>query len=198
MKKNKTEQVETFETFCPLFPGFYGTHFEYDNEDSDIDWYNEENKTNLTWDNFEWDYADYHQRVSKAFVNKLESELQYLLPVKFEFEELRSPKEYNFRNDSINIKTELNLRQLIDLIRDRKDKAADYFKDTYTSCDGFISFHSSDITDWLNEDYIREKSSHRVGALLDCLCSIELDKDDIIYWADGEQWIDFSPKNVTV
>lgn len=56
---------KTYETYCPLFPGFYGTEFEYDNEDSDIEYYNEENKTDLKWDDFSWNYADYHSRVSK-------------------------------------------------------------------------------------------------------------------------------------
>ncbi len=46
MKKN----IKKYETFCPLFPGFYGTVFEYDNEDSDIECYNEENKTYLGYD----------------------------------------------------------------------------------------------------------------------------------------------------
>lgn len=193
----KTTKV--FETYCPLFPGFYGTLFEYDRESEDIEAYNEENKTDLNYDNFEWNYKDYSERVSKAFVNRLEKELNDILPTKdpqfkIEFQSLYSPREYNFSNDAINVRVEIDLRLLIGLIKNRKEKAAEYFKDKYTSCSGFISFHSNDVNDWLKKSYIMENPAHRVGALLDCLCSIEIDNDDIYYWCDSEYWIDFSPK----
>lgn len=187
--------MKTFETFAPLFTGFYGTIFEYDNEDYDIESYNEEHGTNLNWDDFTWEYEDYHNRVGKAFVNRLESELSQFLPIKITFQEISSPKYYNFSNDSINIKVEVNLNQLINLIEDRKEDAAKYFKDKYTSCSGFISFHSNDVDDWINKAYILERPEHRIGALLDCLCSIEIDPDGIIYWTDGENYVDFSPIN---
>lgn len=196
MKKNNKKAMQTFETFAPLFPGFYGTIFEYDSEESDIESYNKENGTNLNWEDFKWDYADYRQRISKAFVNRLEAEIGQFLPIKIEFEELVSPKECNFQTDSINIKVELNLDKLLHLISERKEKAAEYFKDKYTSCDGFISSHSNDIDDWLDKDYIlynESKAKHRVGALLDCLCTIEIEQDDIYYWTDSEMWIDFEP-----
>lgn len=191
MKQN----TQKFETFCPLFPGFYGTLFEYDSEENEMDEYNRENGTNLGYDDFNWDYADYHSRVSHAFVDKLEAEINQFLPIKMDFQELVSPREYNFANDSINVSVELNLKQLIGLIKAQKEKAAEYFKDKYTSRSGFISFHSPDIDNWLNPSYILQDSKHRIGALLDCLCSIEIDENDICYWTDSENWIDFSPKN---
>lgn len=186
-----------FKTFAPLFPGFYGTVFEYDNEEYDIEYYNEENGTDLKYDDFNWNYSEYHNRVCRAFVNRLESEINYFLPVKVDFEEIVSPKFYNFSNDSVNISVELDLQQLLSLIEQRKEEATQYFKDKYTSCSGFISFHSNDIEDWLDMDYILEKPEHRIGALLDCLCSIEIDQDEIIYWTDGESYIDFEPINQT-
>jgi hypothetical protein len=187
--------IKSFETFAPLFPGFYGTVFEYDGEGEDIDFYNEENGTDLDYDDFNWNYRDYHERVCKAFVNRLETELKQFLPITIEFQELRSPREYNFANDSINVKVDLNLPELIKLIGDRKEAATQYFKDKYTSCSGFISFHSNDVNDWLDIKYILENPEHRVGALLDCLCAIEIENDDIIYWCDSEYYIDFSPSN---
>jgi len=185
---------QKYDTFCPLFPGFYGTVFEYDGEGNDIEYYNEENKTDYGYDDFKWDYRDYSNRVCKSFVNRLESELSHLLPVKIEFQEIYSPKEYNFTNDSINVSIEVDLGQLIELIKEREKQAKEYFKNKYTSCSGFISFHSPFYEDWINPTYILQDEKHRVGALLDCLASIEIDEDDICYWADGEQWIDFELK----
>lgn len=192
--KQDTKKTKVFETYCPLFPGFYNTVFQYDNEDSDIDYYNEENNTNLSYDDFEWNYKDYENRVAKSFVNRLETELRQFLDITITFQDVYSPKEYNFYNDHIDIKVELNLDELLQLIKDRKEQAAQYFRDKYTSCSGFISSHSNNIETWLSKKYILENTGHRIGALLDCLCSIEIDGDDIIYWADGEQWIDFEAK----
>lgn len=175
-----------YDTFCPLFPGFYGTVFEPSCEESEIYDYNKENKTDLGYDDFTWDYSEYNNRVAKSFLNRLEKELNYFLPIKIEFQRIHSPREYNFTNDSIYISVELDLPALIKLLRERKKDAAAYFRHTYTSCSGFISHHSNDITDWLNEAYILQKPEHRIGALLNCLCFCEINEDDIIYWCDDE------------
>ncbi len=182
-----------YETYCPLFPGFYNTVFQYDNEEMDIESYNQENNTDLNYDDFEWNYREYEERICKAFANRLESELKDYLPIKIRMQTIFSPKEYNFSNDSINVEISLDLNRLIRLIKDRKEDAAKFFKDKYTSRSGFISFHSPYFSDWLNKEYLLEKPSHRIGGLLDCLCSIEISQDDITDWIDGESYIDFSP-----
>lgn len=175
-----------YETFCPLFPGFYNTVFEPLCEEYEIHSYNEENNTELGYDDFTWDYKEYEQRIAKCFVSRIEKELKQFLPIKIEFQNVHNPREYNFTNDSINISVSLSLDKLIKLIRDRKKDAAVYFRDKYTSCSGFISLHSNDLTDWLNKKYILEEPKHRIGALLDCLCFCEINNDDIIYWCDDE------------
>lgn len=177
-----------------MFPGFYGTVFEYDSEQEDIQSYNEENKTAFTFDDFKWDYAERAERICKAFVNRLETELKEFLPITIEFESIYSPREYNFANDSINVSVELDLPVLIKQIMVRREAAAKYFKETYTSYDGFISFHSPDYNDWVNEEYIRENTKHRVGALLECLCQIELKEEETYYWVDGETHCDYDVK----
>lgn len=184
--------MNTFNTFAPMFPGFYNTALEYDNEEQGTKSYNEENKTEYEYDDFAWDYKGYHIRVAKAFVNRLESELKQFLEIQLEFQELISPKEYNFTTDSINIAAELDLNELLKLIVNRFEQAKDYFAAHYTSCSGFVSSHSNNIADWLNKDYILAKPEHRIGALLNCLCDIELDQDSITYWCDSENHISYS------
>lgn len=188
-----------YNTFCPLFPGFYGTHFEYAGEDSDISYYNQEYGTSLGYDDFKWDYREYEKRVAKAFVERIEKELNEFIKIKIEFQEVRSPREYNFENDSINISVQVSLNKLLQLILARKEQATEYFKETYTDCSGFISSHSPFIEDWLNKDYILEKPEHRIGALLDCLCSIEIDTDSTTYWCDSQTgYIDYTPNDECV
>jgi hypothetical protein len=184
-----------YETYCPLFPGFYGTVFEPDCEDNEISGYNEENGTDYGYDDFNWDYTEYENRIAKSFVNRVERELKQFLPIKIEFQNIHSPKEYNFTNDSINVIISLSLDKLIKLIRDRSAAASEYFKSTYTSCSGFISFHSSNINDWLNKKYILDDPAHRIGSLLNCLCFCEINRDDAAYWCDDETgYISYSLK----
>lgn len=186
--------TENYKTFAPMFVGFYGTHFEFNNEEYDIDDYNETNGTNLSYDDFNWDYEDYRERICRAFVNKLENELNYYLPIKFEYERIHSPKEYNFMNDSIYVNVSVNLDDIYGIINENKELARQYFLNQYTSRDGFISFHSNNLENWLNKEYILEDNSHRIGALLDCICNILIDYEDTYYWADNENYVNFSPK----
>lgn len=186
--------MKKFKTFAPLFPGFYNTIFEYNSESDDISFYNEEHGTDFDYEDFEWDNEDYEQRVSSAFVSRLETELKQYLDIKIEFEAVSSPKYYNFSNDSINIEVELELTELLKLVRSNMEEATAYFKDKYTSRDGFMSFHSNDIWDWLDKEYILEKPEHRIGALLEYVCQSKIGDEDIIYWADSEYWMGFSPK----
>ncbi len=180
-------------TWLPLFPGFYSTILEPD-EESEIYRYNQENGTDLDYDAFNWDYDEYRERAGKAFCNRVENELNEFLPVKIKYQSVYSPREYNFENDSIYIEVTFSLGKLLKLIKDRKEEAAQYFKDTFTSRSGFISFHSADIYDWLNPEYIREKPSFRVGALLECLLWCEIDTEDIIYWVDSELYLNYELK----
>lgn len=187
--------METFETYAPLFAGFYGTIYEYNNEDFDIESYNEENNTNLNYDDFEWDYSDYRERIAKRFVSEIESELNMYFPIKITYQNIQSPKYYNFTNDSINISVEVDLNKLIDLIKENNNEAEKYFLDNYTSRDGFISFHSNDINDWINIKYILEDDKHRVGAIIDCLASIFINIEDINSYVLEETYINFKRKN---
>lgn len=183
-----------YNTWCPLFPGFYGTLFEPD-ESNEIYSYNQENNTDLDYDDFEWHYGEYRERVSKAFVNRVERELNDFLPVKIKYESLHSPREYNFTNDSINVEIKCSLHKLIGLIKERRENATLYFENRFTSRSGFISFHSPDIDQWLQIAYIKENLSFRVGALLECLLWCEIDTDDIMYWADGEGYLEYTVKD---
>ncbi len=183
---------QSYKTWCPLFPGFYGTIYEPD-ETSEIESYNDEYKTDLNYDDFNFDYDQYYKDLSTEYVNKLEVEINSnILPVKMTFEAVQSPREYNFTNYSINIDLEIDLDELINIISNNKDKAAEYFKDKYTSCSGFISFHSNDIEDWLNIEYINEKPAHRIGALLECACYVNGISDDEMMYINAN--LDIWPK----
>jgi ABC-type transport system substrate-binding protein len=153
--------IRLIESYLPIFNGFYNTHFEAD-EESMI----EEGKT---YDDYEWNYDDYKNRVAVACCEAIQKELKNL-GIKVEFQTIQSPKYYNFSNDSINVAYHLEedtYKNLYKYILENKDAFTTYIKENYSSYDGFMSFHSNDANDWLTYLIEEDKLSHRFGACLE-------------------------------
>ena len=177
------------QTFLPVFNGFYNTLFEnvIDNTvDDAIEYHNEQNNTDLVYDDFNFDFDSIMQEICKNAVSKIEEKLNEIgINCKIIYENLISPREYNFSNDSINI--EINFKkfsQVIEILEQNYDSFAQYIKDHYTSCSGFISSYSSYASDWmedLRED--AENEAHKVGAVLDfILQEVEDYKPEDLYF----------------
>ena len=177
------------QTFLPVFNGFYNTLFEdiLDNAtDNAIEWYNEDNKNSLNYDNFDFDFITLQNEICKDAVSKIEEKLNEIgINCTIIYENLVSPKYCNFSNDSINI--EINFKkfsQVIEILEQNFDSFTQYIKDNYTSRDGFISNYSSYASGWmedLRED--AENEAHKVGAVLDfILQEVEEYKDENLYF----------------
>ncbi len=107
----------TTETFLPCFPGFYGTIFEFDNEDQELEYINEKRAEaglpTIGYDDVKWKYHDYHIEVSKKAVGYIETKLNELgLECKLTFREMKSPREYNFSTDVIYVDAEFDPERL--------------------------------------------------------------------------------------
>lgn len=181
------------ETFCPLFPGFYNTHLE-PSEDLEVYSYNQEHDTDLNYDDFDWHYEDYRERVAKAFVECFERNFQDVMPAEINYQSISSPAYYNFSNDTINIEVDLDFPRFMEIVNEKKEEIREYILQNYTSRDGFMSYHSNNVDDWCDPEYVLEFIQHRVGALMEALSSLYIDKDDIIYWADSESYIHYTVK----
>ena len=177
------------QTFLPVFNGFYNTFFEdiLDNAvNNAIEYHNEQNNTDLVYDDFNFDFDSIMQEICKDAVSKIEEKLNEIgINCKIIYENLISPREYNLSNNSINI--EINFKkfsQVIEILEQNFDSFAQYIKDHYTSCSGFISSHSSYASDWIKD--LREDSeneAHKVGAVLDfILQEVEEYKDEDLYF----------------
>ena len=171
------------ETYLPIFNGFYGTLFEC-NEEREIDYINEKREekglTEVDFDKIEFDYDDYRNRVARRCVSFIYNELNHVFNNKLEFvhEAIRSPKEYNFYNDSINVSINFEeefLTELKTYLEENGDAFTTYIKERYTSYDGFMSFHSNNAQEWF--DYINivalQSNSHYLGAILEFVCENE-------------------------
>lgn len=176
----------TFSTYLPVFPGFYGTIFdcsetwescEFDSEPDFRERYPElddipmETIENKSWEAVDWRAA--HVAVTRHCVETLPKFLPELV-VAAEFEEMRSPREYNFDNDAGDCKITVDLPRLRRLLSRHKTELAAFLKRRYTSCDGFISFHPNDIAGWKEKTCnFTELDGHYLGALLDFAAELE-------------------------
>ena len=160
--------MKTVKTWLPVFPGFYGTWYEPD-ETNEQDGINQgradNNLPELKWDEIEFDYTSYQNEVGENACSVMQNDLENFLS-KIEFENIQSPREYNFTNDSINCIIHLSLENetaITEFLNDHKDQFSEYLKNEYTSYDGFLSHYVSDISDWIPPDL---DHSHNLGAVL--------------------------------
>ena len=184
--KNNIMKVQTF---LPVFNGFYNTLFEIilDNAtDNAIEYYNEQNNTSLNYDIFDFDFISIQNEISKDAISKIEEKLNEIgINCTIKYENLVSPREYNFSNDSINI--EINFKkfsQVIEILEQNFDLFTQYIKDNYTSRSGFISSYSNYSSDWMEDlKNDAENETHKVGAVLDfILQEIEEYKPENLYY----------------
>ena len=177
------------QTFLPVFNGFYNTLFEdiLDNAvDDAIEYYNEQNESDLNYDDFDFDFDSIMNEICKDAVLKVEEKLNEIgINCSIKYDTLVSPKYYNFSNDSINI--EINFKkfsQVIEILDQNYDSFSQYIKENYTSCSGFISSYSNYASDWMED--LRENGeneAHKVGAVLNfILQEIEEYKPDNLYY----------------
>lgn len=185
--------MKKIESYLPIFPGFYNSIFQFDNEECEIEYYNEQNNTDLEWGDFDWDYEEYQERMAKNCVNSIEQELKDF-NIKIEYQKLVSPREYNFTNDSINVEYEIeNLDQIKTYLKDNFTEFEQYLKDRYTSGPGFTSFYSTDGYMWLH-NYLKDerKIKHCFGSILHFILTNEgYNQDDLYYSLPDTGYIEY-------
>jgi len=147
--------MKTIESYLPVFPGTYGTIFE------DID----------------WDQIDAVGERCTSFVNGHLTDLGIVAV----FQSVYSPQFYNFSNDSINVEYQFeSLDKLVSYLIDNRTEFADYLKERYTSRSGFISHHSNDVDEWIQEFMFGSELGHKLGSALEFYLTNE-NGDDLEY-----------------
>lgn len=151
---------KTFETVCPYFPGFYGTFLD-SNDDYAYNYFHEDypdKDVSDIWDYF--DFKEYANQVGERYVSLLNFELQnqknILNKFKLEFEEIVSPREYNFETDRAYIKLTLidyekSKQKLVNFLNLAKDDFSEWCKDNYTSYGGFFPFIPNYFEGFMNQ-----------------------------------------------
>ena len=195
--------MKTIKTFLPQFTGFYSTLFEdiIDSEEENIF---EENES-YTTDNVEFDYKTFKEDISKQCVGVFEDAFNRDMHTKLSvsFESLFSPKFYNFENDSINVAISLSqddFDTIIATIKENKTEISEQLKERYSSREGFSSFHSTDLDEWIEdltlEFETEEDCSHKWGAILEILCDVLdiIDEEEMVDKVRGNCSLDYELK----
>lgn len=189
--------MKTVKTYLPVFSGFYSTIFEAIIEDQEERILEDEN---LNSDEVDFDYKQIREGIAKECVGVFQDTFNRDMGTNLivTFEAISSPKFYNFENDSINVSIQFSLGDF-DKIKHalivNALEVAKELKERYSSRPGFVSFQSSDFTDWMedlqNEYEEEDDDSHKCGGILDILC-------DILEIVDEEEMADRSNGNVSL
>lgn len=181
MKKTKIE------TFLPIFPGFYNTIFEFD-DDNILYSINQDRQdsglSEVNWDSLDIDYKQYESDSILELCNIIASELKdYVYNI--ELQKINNPKEYNYYNDSADVIIEPKPEAIQAFIYANKEKFTEYLKQRYTSYDGFISHYDNNLESWeadTNRFLDYSIDGHRLGAILEFIALVlNIDQENIYY-----------------
>lgn len=180
----QTITKQKIKTFLPVFSGFYNSIWEFD-DDSVLYNVNETRQEKRlleleNCENFDIDYKGYENEIAEKSCEVLKEKLSDFIE-SIEFENIYSPKEYNFSNDSINCIIEVKHNTIKDFIYKNKDAFCKYLKEKYTSYDGFISSYSNEFSEWkiYTSDFNwLDIDTHTLGAILQFICNqLGIDND---------------------
>jgi hypothetical protein len=166
-------------SWLPVFSGFYNNAWLEDDEyiisNLKEDGANEKELAEVfSSETYQKAYDNAKKELLPAMVAWVQSELQsHNLYIKIKFDGLHSPREYNFRNDSIDCTVNIkNKKQIEKFIDDNYEAWTKYLKDNFTSYDGFWSFHSNnpDSDEWIISSAL--KDTYKCGAILQFICNV--------------------------
>lgn len=150
--------MKTIKTYLPLFSGFYGTIWESDESD-----FCSENDCKI--DDLVVDYDAYNKDVVLGICDFVKSNCPFIISITFE--NICSPKFYNFENDSANVTIEIKKREFKKYLNDNKEELNTYLKERYTSRDGFLSSYGNSFEEWQEDtNNFTNLEGHYLGSLL--------------------------------
>lgn len=173
--------MRVFSLECVGFAGFYSS-FIGDNLDRQLenDEYNRDSSLEYLDISFDYRWEDYKKDVSlaymKNYIDFISDKLGKLDISNQWYTTIDSPKYYNYTTDRIfqDVKvSEDYFNKIMGLIRDNIGIADSFFKYHFTSRDGFVSFYSNDVKEWLEIDYLN-CTDLELSYLLQCALGIAL------------------------
>ncbi len=167
-------------TNLPAFYGYYGSCFDDVDTSSEFEYINSERTENglpelENDDSIEWDYKGYYSQLNLQLCECVEDFLTELKLIKsIEFIALHSPKYYNFTNDVIECKIDVNSKNIRKYINNNLEEFEKHLIDNHKSRDGFSSFYEYDLNFWLDRmDNFKELDHIEINSILSFICENE-------------------------
>lgn len=179
-------------TNLPAFNGYYGSTFDDVDTSSELEYINgeraEKGLHELENDYLiEWDYKTYYDQLNLQLCDCVEDFLRELDVIKsIEFIQLHSPKYYNFTNDLIECKIDVNSKNIRKYINNNLEEFTAHLIENHKSRDGFTSFYEYDLDFWIDRMEDFNTLDHiELNSILNFICENE-DFDIIKQYYNGE------------
>jgi len=167
-------------TNLPAFYGYYGSIFDDQDTSSEFEYINEIRIENglpelENDDLIEWDYKTYYSELNIQLCNCVEDFLIELDIIKsIEFITLHSPKYYNFTNDLIECKIDVNSKNIRKYINNNLEEFTAHLIENHKSRDGFNSFYEYDFDFWLDRmENFKDLDHNEIHSILNFICENE-------------------------
>lgn len=168
----------------PFFPGFYESECQYQLDRCfEMDLEHLESEYGATQDQIDQfaelasdtlNWKAIHMSYAKSFVEGLNNLLEPGMDM--QFEEMTSPREYNFSTDAIFVKMSQSALEKM-LAETPKEALEKLIKAQYTSYDGFRSYYPNSLKDWPAD--LAEWAEPQLGTLLEAFMRETVDSDDL-------------------
>lgn len=170
--------MNRFSFELPFFPGFYESSLyssdtEYWAIKEEVEYYTRDLREEhpeyqgITEDDLEFDYKAYEKDVMDAFIVAFKDAAPNIVE-SVEFDELVSPKYYNFSTDRLFCWVTFSedwkavMRKFMD---DNYDLLKNHIREVWSSRDGFWSFTSNDVDEWYGKIFDEEDPTY-IGIML--------------------------------
>lgn len=128
------------------------------------------------------DYKQTHRHFAETYAQEFDAWASEKagFELKLKFEEMTSPRFYNFETDRIFCTISLRTAQRLFAIskKEKHERLAAVIADRHTSRSGFISFYKNDLPSWVTKP-IRDWDHNELGTLLRAICGDPSDSNDI-------------------
>lgn len=167
-------------TNLPSFYGYYGSFFDDVDTSSELEYINgeriEKGLPELEDDDLiEWDYKTYYDNLNYQLCECVEDFLRELDLIKsIEFIALHSPKYYNYSNDVIECKIDVNPKNIRKYINNNLEEFEKHLIENHKSRDGFSSFYEYDLNFWLDRmENFKQLDHIEINSILNFICENE-------------------------
>lgn len=147
------QKINFHQISLPSFHGFYDSIWSEMDTD-EIEYYAQEHNITHVGDWGYKDYAEHQDYICREYARLAIEEMNFDLGLNIKHGAVRmwSPREYNFCTDRIDVVIELSeedRERIIHLMLSDYNRMQEEIHKHHTSRDGFISFMSNDIDEWL-------------------------------------------------